>query len=67
MDAYLKQYREGTCGVLEFGNSAGNSLTSPLLNEFKTHLIDLDKDSKVRVIIIQSHGMGAFCGGASLI
>ena len=67
MNAYLKQYREGTCGVLEFGNPAGNSLPSPLLNEFKTHLIALDKDSKVRVIIIQSNGMGAFCGGASLI
>ena len=66
MEAYVKQYREGAHGVLEFGNPAGNSLSSPLLNKFKTHLIALEKDPKVRVIIIQSYGMRAFCGGASL-
>jgi methylglutaconyl-CoA hydratase len=66
MEAYVKQYREGTHGVLEFGNPLGNSLPSTLLNQFKTHLIALEKDPKVRVIIIQSNGIRAFCGGASL-
>ena len=66
MKAYVKQYKEGTHGVLEFGNSAGNSLSTPILNEFKTHLIALEKDATVRVIIIQSYGIRAFCGGASL-
>ena len=67
MKAYVKQYKEGTHGVLEFGNSAGNSLSTPILNEFKTHLIALEKDATVRVIIIQSYGIRAFCGGASLV
>ena len=66
MKAYVKQYKDGTHGVLEFGNSAGNSLSTPILNEFKTHLIALEKDATVRVIIIQSYGIRAFCGGASL-
>ena len=66
MKAYVKQYKEGTHGVLEFGNSLGNSLSTPILNEFKTHLIALEKDPTIRVIIIQSYGMRAFCGGASL-
>jgi methylglutaconyl-CoA hydratase len=66
MKAYVKQYKEDTYGVLEFGNSAGNSLSTPILNEFKTHLIALEKDPTVKVIIIQSYGIRAFCGGASL-
>ncbi|MDB4130046.1 enoyl-CoA hydratase-related protein [Flavobacteriaceae bacterium] len=53
-------------GFLEFGNPAGNSLPSPLLKAFKAGLIALEKDSNVRVIVIQSFGDRAFCGGASL-
>ena len=62
MEAFVKQYREGAHGVLEFGNPAGNSLTSSLLRDFKTNLIALEKDPKVRVIILQSYGASAFCG-----
>lgn len=66
MEAYVKNYYEGNIGFLEFGNPAGNSLPSPLLKAFKAGLIALEKDSNVRVIIIQSFGDRAFCGGASL-
>ena len=66
MEAYVKNYCEGNIGLLEFGNPAGNSLPSPLLKAFKAGLIALEKDSNVRVIIIQSFGDRAFCGGASL-
>ncbi|MDC1543071.1 enoyl-CoA hydratase-related protein [Flavobacteriaceae bacterium] len=66
MEAYVKNYCEGNIGFLEFGNPAGNSLPSPLLKAFKAGLIALEKDSNVRVIIIQSFGDRAFCGGASL-
>ena len=66
MEAYVKNYCEGNIGFLEFGNPAGNSLPSPLLKAFKAGLIALEKDSKVRVIVIQSFGDRAFCGGASL-
>ena len=66
MEAYVKNYCEGNIGLLEFGNPAGNSLPSPLLKAFKAGLIALEKDSNVRVIVIQSFGDRAFCGGASL-
>jgi len=66
MEAYVKNYYEGNIGFLEFGNPAGNSLPSPLLKAFKAGLIALEKDSNVRVIVIQSFGDRAFCGGASL-
>jgi len=66
MEAYVKNYCEGNIGFLEFGNPAGNSLPSPLLKAFKAGLIALEKDSNVRVIVIQSFGDRAFCGGASL-
>ncbi|MDA9811551.1 enoyl-CoA hydratase-related protein [Flavobacteriaceae bacterium] len=66
MEAYVKNYCEGNIGFLEFGNPAGNSLPSPLLKAFKAGLFALEKDSNVRVIIIQSFGDRAFCGGASL-
>jgi methylglutaconyl-CoA hydratase len=66
MEAYVKNYCEGNIGFLEFGNPAGNSLPSPLLKAFKAGLIALEKDSNVSVIVIQSFGDRAFCGGASL-
>ncbi|MDA7736357.1 enoyl-CoA hydratase-related protein [Flavobacteriaceae bacterium] len=66
MEAYVKNYCEGNIGFLEFGNPSGNSLPSPLLKAFKAGLIALEKDSNVRVIVIQSFGDRAFCGGASL-
>ena len=66
MEAYVKNYCEGNIGFLEFGNPAGNSLPSPLLKAFKAGLIALEKDSNVRVIVIQSFGDRAFCGGVSL-
>ena len=66
MEAYVKYHKEGSIGILEFGNPAGNSLPSPLLKELKASLIALEKDAEVRVIMLQSFGNRAFCGGASL-
>jgi methylglutaconyl-CoA hydratase len=66
MEAYVKHYREGNIGILEFGNPAGNSLPTPLLKAFKEELIALEKDTSVRVIVLKSSGDRAFCGGASL-
>tara|TARA_B110000259_G_scaffold111757_1_gene127656 strand:- start:2573 stop:3319 length:747 start_codon:yes stop_codon:yes gene_type:complete len=66
MEAYVKSYREINIGIVEFGNPAGNSLPSNLLKAFKSELIALERDSKVRVIVIKSYGNRSFCGGASL-
>ena len=62
---YVKHYKEGPIGVLEFGNPAGNSLSSNSLKELQKQLLALEEDDQVRVIILQSGGSRAFCGGAS--
>ena len=53
MEAYVKYHKEGSIGILEFGNPAGNSLPSPLLKDLKASLIALEKDAEVRVILLQ--------------
>ena len=65
MDIYVKHYKEGPFGILEFGNPAGNSLRSNSLKELQKQLLALEEDDQVRVIILQSGGSRAFCGGAS--
>ena len=66
MEVYVKNYRKNTCGILEFKNPAGNSLQSNSLKEIQKNLLELESDNQVKVIIFQSVGSSAFCGGASL-
>ena len=65
MEPYVKHFLEGNCGIVEFGNPAGNSLPAKLLQQINEKLVTLGKDPKVKVIILQSAGSRAFCGGAS--
>jgi methylglutaconyl-CoA hydratase len=65
MEIYVKHYREAAVGVLEFGDPSGNSLRENSLKELQKQLLALEADEKVRVIILQSAGSKAFCGGAS--
>jgi len=65
METYVKHFREGDCGIVEFGNPAGNSLPANLLDQINEKLLALGKDPKVKVILLQSAGARAFCGGAS--
>lgn len=65
MEPYVKQYQKGPCGILEFGNPAGNSLPGNLLKKLHQHLVLLEADKSVKVILLQSAGTRAFCGGAS--
>ena len=66
MEVYVKNNRKNACGILEFRNPAGNSLQSNSLTEIRKILLELEADSQVKVIIIQSVGSSSFCGGASL-
>ena len=66
MKLYVTHNRKGPLGILRFANPAGNSLPSLLLKQINFRLIELEKDPKVKVIIIESEGERAFCGGASL-
>ncbi len=65
MEIYVKNFREGALGILEFGNPYGNSLNQKSITELHEQLLVLNTDKKVKVIILQSAGCNAFCGGAS--
>ena len=67
MKIYVKNYRKAAVGILEFGDPSGNSLRENSLKELQKQLLALESNEKVRVIVLQSAGSKAFCGGASLI
>jgi methylglutaconyl-CoA hydratase len=66
MEAYVTHFEKEQIGYLEFGNPAGNSLPSSLLGDLEKQLELLSNSKNIGVIVIQSAGKGAFCGGASL-
>ncbi len=65
MEIYVEQYREDDCGIIEFGNPAGNSLDTDNLKRLREQLLEFETDSLIKVIVLQSSGSKAFCGGAS--
>ena len=67
MKIYVKHYRKAAVGILEFGDPSGNSLRENSLKELQKQLLALEANEKVRVIILQSAGSKACCGGASFI
>ena len=65
MEPFVRHHIKGNCGILEFGNASGNSLTSDILKELRQNLMLLDSSKLVKVIILKSSGLKAFSGGAS--
>ncbi len=65
MEPFVKHHIEGNCGIIEFGNLSGNSLTSNMLNGLCQNLTSLDSKKQVKVILLKSAGLKAFSGGAS--
>lgn len=65
METFVRHQIKGNCGILEFGNKSGNSLTSNILKELSQNLTLLDSSKLVKVIILKSSGLKAFSGGAS--
>ena len=65
MEPFVRHHIKGNCGILEFGNASGNSLTSDMLKELSQNLTSLDSSKLVKVIILKSSGLKAFSGGAS--
>lgn len=51
--------------TITFGNSAGNSFPTSLLQELTSVFNNLSLDKNVNVIVLQSHGDKVFCSGAS--
>ena len=65
MNPYVKHFSENEIGIIEFGNSKGNSLPKNLLEQIDYELKTLNSDSSVKVILLKSELSKAFCGGAS--
>ncbi len=56
---------DGAVARIEFYNSKANSLSLESLKQIKSAIEQASNDSSVRIIILQSGGDKAFCGGAS--
>ena len=56
---------ENKIASIEFGHPASNSFPSNLLNQLTNELNDLNNNTSISVIVLQSSGSGAFCAGAS--
>ena len=52
--------------TLSFGSPAGNALPAQLLADLSQQIKAFGNDSTARILILQSEGTGAFCGGAYL-
>jgi methylglutaconyl-CoA hydratase len=52
-------------GTISFHHPKSNSLPSKVLKEFAASIYAMGEDPAVKVIIIKSEGVGAFCSGAS--
>ena len=55
----------GKVAKVEFGHPAGNSFTAEMLDRFAEALHKLSMNETISVIVLQSEGNRAFCGGAS--
>lgn len=51
--------------TVRFGHPKGNSLPASLLTQLAETITRLGTEPSARVILLQSEGTGAFCGGAS--
>ncbi len=51
--------------TITFSHPAGNSFPSVLLQKLVTELDTLSSNDDINIIVLQSQGTGAFCGGAS--
>ena len=61
----LKTKIENHISTITFSHPKSNSLPGKLLAELAAAVTAAGNDPKVRVILLQSEGNGAFCGGAS--
>lgn len=66
MDGTLTLEIQNQIGTITFSHSAANSLSPEMLDDFCELLRETDKNPEAKVIVIQSDGDRAFCGGASL-
>lgn len=63
---YIHYSSEFGIGRIEFYNDRGNSMTSDMLREITAFIRIAAQDPEINLLVIQSGGQAAFCGGASL-
>lgn len=64
-EGYVSHEIEHGIATIEFFHPASNSLPSAILTDLAKTINDIGIDNRVKVIILQSAGEGAFCAGAS--
>lgn len=65
-EGYVKVDSKEGITVIEFFHPKGNSLPSAILNKLAQEIHSEGLSEETKVIVLQSAGDGAFCGGASL-
>ncbi len=64
-EGYVSHEIEHGIATIEFFHPSSNSLPAAILNDLAKTINDIGIDNRVKVIILRSHGDGAFCAGAS--
>ena len=65
MEAYVTLKIENEVGFVEFFHPNRNSMPSTVLTKLKQTIFEADKNSNIKVIVLQSGGNRTFCAGAS--
>ncbi len=65
-EGYVKSWIKEGIATIEFFHSSGNALPSVLLDQLADSVNQLAASPDARVLVLQSGGERAFCGGASL-
>ena len=64
-EAYVKSHNEHGITTIEFHHPQSNSLPAKMLAELAHEIHFAGTHEETKVIILRSHGVGAFCSGAS--
>lgn len=65
VEGYVNHTIEHGIATIEFFHPSSNALPAAILSDLAKTINDIGIDNRVKVIILQSAGEGAFCAGAS--
>ena len=63
--AYVKTSFQDKIAFVEFFHPASNSFPSSQLKELAETITNLNKNTEINIVVLQSAGDKAFCAGAS--
>jgi methylglutaconyl-CoA hydratase len=65
LEAFVKKEHTGAKAVITFYHPMSNSLPGNLLADLRAEILAAGQNPEIKVILLQSEGDRAFCGGAS--